>query len=248
MAYQEVGFRGILGMLMPATTTVQTPSFYKMLYGVQGVSFEMARILPPGYPDWATRESMVKMAESEDLLRGVDHLMSIPVKVIGYGCTSATYVLGRKGAEELVKRIEDRSGIPATTMGTAVVKAAIHLGISKVSVLTAYTDDLNQVLVDFFREFNIEVLRIEGLGLLSDQAIERETSPDLAYRKVKELDRHDAQGIVISCGQFRCLDSIAPLERDLGKPVITSNQASLWHMLQLAQIKEPILGFGKLLE
>jgi maleate isomerase len=37
------------------------------------------------------------------------------------------------------------------------------------------------------------------------------------------------------------------LERDLGKPVISSNQASLWQALRMARVREAIAGYGRLL-
>ncbi len=37
------------------------------------------------------------------------------------------------------------------------------------------------------------------------------------------------------------------LERDLGKPVISSNQASLWQALRMAGVREAIPCFGRLL-
>jgi len=36
------------------------------------------------------------------------------------------------------------------------------------------------------------------------------------------------------------------LERELGKPVVTGNQASIW--VALRTIKEPVEGYGKLLK
>jgi maleate isomerase len=39
---------------------------------------------------------------------------------------------------------------------------------------------------------------------------------------------------------------IETLERDLGKPVISSNQAMMWHALRSAGIREAVPGFGKL--
>jgi maleate isomerase len=38
-----------------------------------------------------------------------------------------------------------------------------------------------------------------------------------------------------------------PLEQDLGKPVVSSVQASLWRALRLAGVRQPIDGFGRLL-
>ena len=46
---------------------------------------------------------------------------------------------------------------------------------------------------------------------------------------------------------FRCVGIIETLERDLGKPVITANQASLWHCLRMTGIRTPVEGYGALL-
>jgi maleate cis-trans isomerase len=43
------------------------------------------------------------------------------------------------------------------------------------------------------------------------------------------------------------IDIIEMLEHDLKKPVISSNQATMWQLLRMVQINEPIHGFGRLL-
>jgi maleate isomerase len=40
---------------------------------------------------------------------------------------------------------------------------------------------------------------------------------------------------------------IDALERDLGRPVVTANQASLWRCLRLAGLSPSIDGYGRLL-
>ncbi len=62
----------------------------------------------------------------------------------------------------------------------------------------------------------------------------------------KKVDRPEAQAVFISCSNLRTLDIIEKLERDLGKPVITSNQASLWGMLRLIGDRRAIPGAGRL--
>ncbi len=46
---------------------------------------------------------------------------------------------------------------------------------------------------------------------------------------------------------MRPVGIIQKLEQDLGKPVISSNQACFWHTLRLAGVKEKIEGYGTLL-
>jgi maleate isomerase len=37
------------------------------------------------------------------------------------------------------------------------------------------------------------------------------------------------------------------LEREIGKPVVTSCQAYIWHALRMAKVKQPVTGFGRLM-
>jgi len=49
-------------------------------------------------------------------------------------------------------------------------------------------------------------------------------------------------------GNFPTLDWIASWEQEFGKPVITTNQATLWAVLGAMQITTPLPGKGRLLE
>jgi maleate cis-trans isomerase len=56
-----------------------------------------------------------------------------------------------------------------------------------------------------------------------------------------------ADGVLISCGGLRTFEVIETLERDLGLPVVTSNQAALWAGLRMTNVKDPVQGYGRLL-
>ena len=74
--------------------------------------------------------------------------------------------------------------------------------------------------------------------------------PAAAYTLTQEVARKvkDADGILICSGALRTFEVIDLLERDLGLPVVTSNQAGLWAGLRLGKVREPVHGFGRLLE
>ncbi len=63
-----------------------------------------------------------------------------------------------------------------------------------------------------------------------------------------DANSEKADGILISCTNFRSLEVIDQLEMDLGKPVISSNTASMWKILQLAGVKDKVLGAGNLFQ
>ena len=50
------------------------------------------------------------------------------------------------------------------------------------------------------------------------------------------------------CAKMPTFRNIAPLERDLGVPVVTSFQAMLWHVFSTLRIHEPIRGYGRLFD
>ena len=72
-------------------------------------------------------------------------------------------------------------------------------------------------------------------------------APSYLMEMAAGLDRPDADAIFISCGALRSLDIAAALEAQVGKPVVTSNQALAWDALRLAGIPDMIPGFGRLL-
>ena len=63
--------------------------------------------------------------------------------------------------------------------------------------------------------------------------------PEQTYRFARDVFEAtpDVDGFMISCGNLRTLETIVKLEADFGKPVITSNQAGLWHALRLAGVQ-----------
>ena len=68
-----------------------------------------------------------------------------------------------------------------------------------------------------------------------------------AYRLAREADAPAADAVLLSGTGLPTVGVLELLERDLGKPVLSSNQASLWRALRMAGVREPITGFGRLL-
>ena len=61
--------------------------------------------------------------------------------------------------------------------------------------------------------------------------------------------RHDeAEAYVMSCANIRVAPIIAELEEKLEAPVVTSNQAMLWHCLRTGGLGQAVHGYGALLE
>jgi maleate isomerase len=138
------------------------------------------------------------------------------------------------------------SGIPATTTSTALVKGLKALGVFRVSFATPYIDEVTQRGTEFLKSHGFDVVAQKGLGLRTDHEI-GEVTLDTVYRLVKEVDRPEAQAVVISCTNLRTVGRIETMEHDLRKPVVSAIQASFWDCLRIAGVHETVAGFGRLL-
>ena len=230
------GRRFRIGLIVPSSNTTMGPEFYRMT--PEGVSVHTARMR---FVE-ATPEALRKMAD--DALKAAEDLATAEPDVMIYGCTTGA-LLGRASWErELVGTIRRDTGIKVITTAMAVIKALKSLKVGKVAVATPYTDKLNDLEEAFLRKHGIEAVSIRGLGIIRNIEI-GEKSPQTAYRLAKEVFKPEANGIFISCTNFRTIEIIEKLERELGRSVVTSNQASMWSALRL--IREPVKGYGRLL-
>jgi maleate isomerase len=230
------GGRLRIGLLIPSSNTTMEPDFYRM--APEGVSVHTARMRL----DEVTPDGLIRMAD--DAERGAALLATAGVDVVVYGCTTGSLVGGVRWEEDLVDRLHDNTGIQTMSTSGAVVGALRTLGARRVGVATPYTEVLNRLETEFLEEQGFQVAAIEGLGLVDNIEIgrvEREVIEGLVEAVAGEADT-----IFISCTNLPALDLIDGLERRHGRPVVTSNQASLWAALLDSSVKE-ITGYGELL-
>lgn len=193
-----------------------------------------------------TRENLEQMMEQVD--RAAREVASARVDVIAQCGTPGVFVHGFGYDRTVIDRIESATGIPATTMATSVVEALRRLGVRRVTVGTAYTDDLNELLRAFLEASGLEVCGVLGLGLVRNVDI-GDRPPEVAYRLGRRIfaQTPDAEALFISCGGLRTFEVIEPLEEDLGVPVTTSSQATFWNALRMSGVRAQVHGFGRLL-
>ena len=229
--------RAKLGFVLLATEqTVQDDLLTLIPEGI-GVHFTRVAI-----PDDINVESLDGTAESlTEAARLI--LPDGSLDVISYACTSGSIVVGE---ERVFERL--RAGNPkakTSCMYTAVRRGLEVVGAKKIVVATPYLDEINQLEAETLARDGFEVLDIQGLNIRADSDMVR-VAPDYILEFAASLDRPDADAIFVSCGALRTLDILEALERQAGKPVIASNQATAWHALRLAGIGDKIPGYGRL--
>jgi maleate cis-trans isomerase len=123
-----------------------------------------------------------------------------------------------------------------------VADALRALGAARVSLASPYAPWLNERLRQYLTAAGFEVMAMQGLDTQNHSAVTTERIEAL----VTEVDRPEAQAIFISCSNFPTLGLIESLERKLAKPVVASNQASMWKMLRLMGDRRALPGAGRL--
>jgi len=238
-----IGWRAKIGVIVPSTNSTCEYEYNKM--APDGVSVHAARVFNPK----VTKPEEKGRGLSEmhkGLSRAAKELSSVNPKVIAFCCTSGSFIKGKEYDKEIISNIEKETGIPAITTSTAVLEAFKKFNIKKIAMATPYIEEIAKKEVQYFEESipNFKVVAVKNLGIWTALPI-GDLYPSSAYISAKKVDTQEAEAIFISCTSWRTIEIIELLENDLKKPVITSNQATMWLALKKVGIFK-VEGYGKL--
>jgi len=217
------------------------------------VEGEMTQYAPPGVGIHFTRLPGSEDVTVENLLemeKGLEDAASRFVfdgdllDVVCFACTSASALIGEERVNAALTR-----GAPIakpTSLINGVIKALRVLEVKRIVVGTPYLDSINTLEAEYLVEQGFKILDFQGMNILKDPDIRR-VSPGFIKRYAKQIDRPDADAIFLSCGALRSTEVIEEIEKEIGKPVVGSNQTMLWNTLRMAGIEDRLDGFGRLL-
>jgi maleate isomerase len=211
------------------------------------MEYECWRMAPPGASIHASRIPHTDDSEAtllhmvEKAPGAAEVLAHAKVNAICFGCTGGSFV--KPGYDqEIIDAIVDATKVPTTTTSTAIIDALKALGVRNVAIASPYPEWLNDRLAKFLEGSGFRVVSKKGLNVECPAFL----PPDHAYHVACDANCTEADVILIPCTNFRSLEVIEKLEMDLGKPVISSNTASMWKLLQLAGAKERVKEAGTL--
>jgi maleate cis-trans isomerase len=232
-----------IGLIVPPQNTVNEIEWRRML--PPGIDFGVVRI--PLHADTESAEG--KRQLRADLQKALDQLAAGKPDVVAYACTAGSMALP---LDSLTQAMTQMCGKPCVATAPALIHACRQLGLKKVVIATPYHDALNAHEVEFFKACGMEVLKIRGLGIGAGGPHEYVNLARVPKQQVYEHARDTwvpgADGMVVSCTDFASLEAIPRLERQLSRPVISSNTATLWAALRAAGVQTRLSGFGRLLQ
>lgn len=163
---------------------------------------------------------------------------------IGYGCTSGATIIGEDEVDRLIKSAHPNA---KTTNPITACKAALHaLDLKSIALVTPYAVSVTQAMQDNLQAAGFAVTAVATFNQSDDFTVARIDAQSLYEAVMVMGGRDDCDGVFISCTSLRALPIIAKAEAELGKPVLSSNQVFIWHLMRLAGLSTVPEGAGTL--
>lgn len=232
-------WRATIAYMLPSSCLVYEHEFRLITASLPGVIGVPSRLLITQ----CDRAGLEKMNTQIEL--AAQQLATCEPDLVMYMCTSGSFMRGNRGEHAIRTQITALTHRPAATTSQAVLAALRHLKLRRVVMLTPYNEDLTRREARWLQENDIAV--IDSLGRdIPDNLDRGRQYPETSYHLAKRLRHVEADGIFLSCANVRSIEIVEQLERDTGKPVVSSSQATTWFALRQCGIQDSLPGFGRL--
>ena len=219
----STGFaRARLGLIIPSSNRLSEPHF--------------RRFLPPDVGLHVTRLRMTGVHNKplgpllEDVARAAATLGDARCDVIVFHCTANSMEHGLEGEQKILDAVREASGAQALSTAQGVVEALRASAMKKLVLISPYPQSHNDHEKEYLEALGFKVIHDVALGVPS---VDYPHVPPSKWLEVTRANlRDEADGIFLSCTNTTQIDIIALLEAELGKPVVNSNQATIWASLK----------------
>jgi maleate isomerase len=244
-----IGSRGRIGVIIPSTNI--------------GVEYDCQRLIPAGVtwhfarfwveqPDLSSDNLFLAFIEAirSTIPYAMRDIMTCEPSYIMMGMSAETFWGGLDGNVEFEARLRDQIGPSiGLTSGAAALKSALDaFGAKSVSALTPYQPVGDEQVRRFLEESGYTVRNVVGLKCDTATSIAHTPPREVIDTVLKQLDGDNVDAIVQAGTNLSTLDIFPALEKQLGKPVIPINVATIWHALRAHGIDDKFFGKGWLLE
>ena len=226
-----------IGLIIPSSNRLTEPQFQK--YAPREIGVHVTRLRMTG--KW--RKPLAELKAS--IAEAAAALSDTKPGVIVFHCTASSMEAGLKGESIILEAIQEASRCLSMTTGQAVTEALRALGAKNLVLISPYVAELNQHEIHYLDEASFKVVHDFGMGLSGgDDYIN--VTPEEWEEIARKNQRSQADAYFLSCTNTTMIEVIDKLERELKKPVVTSNQATLWACLRRLGLGRAIPGLGKL--
>lgn len=171
----------------------------------------------------------------DDLPKAAELLSSsIQFDVIGYACTSGATVIGSELVKSLVQ--SKHKNVCVTDPIDSAVASFKKLNCKKIAFVSPYEASVTTLLSNHIKDKGFEIVKTISFDEKNESAVARIREED-SLRAIVEVANSECDCVFISCTNLKTFSIINEAEKEIGKPVISSNSALLWNMMKLANVK-----------
>lgn len=234
-----------IGVLVPFTNTNLEADIARLL--PSDISAHFTRI--GGYsltkiPDASQMQEM-GTSNIEDALQLISGVLP---DLVFYGCASATLTHGLEFDHKLTSKIKKLTNANAITAAGALISSLKTIGALKIGFASPYVGDVNEQAIQFLSQAGFDTVQCADIGYAVDSHGQGALTPAMIYDLALRADHPDADAIVMACTDLRAVEAIEQIENEIGKPVITSNQAMVFCALNTLGISHNAPKYGRLFE
>jgi len=190
-------------------------------------------------------DALREMGSPERLAAGLQQLRLSGAETVVWACTSGSFVHGWEGAHEQVRNLARAAGMPASSTSFAFVHALREVGARRVAVGATYPDDVAELFAGFLRAGGVEVAGVRGAGIITAAEVGTWGEEEV-LALARAADTPDADVLLLPDTALHTIAHVPALEKELGKPVLTANQVTVWEGLRLADRRVNAPGLGAL--
>jgi maleate isomerase len=227
--------RARIGLIIPSSNRLSEEQFNR--YAPEGVHVHVTRLRMTG----PQRIPPEELPEHIDAAAGL--LADAKCDVIVYHCTGSSMESGLEAEQAVVSAIAASTGRKATSTASAIVDALHAVDAHDLALLSPYMT--NEHEISYLRSAGFNTVQDRPMALAGSDAFV--STPSSFWLDVTtEAKDPDVDTYLLSCTNIQSAAVIEQLEERLGRPVITSNQATLWSCLRMCGLNDVIPGLGGL--
>ncbi len=233
-----------IGMITPSSNTTIEPLTTRIFAALgEAVTTHYTRIRVTHI---SLASSSLDQFAADVLVEAARLLADAGVDVIAWNGTSGAWK-GLQADRDIVARIEMETGIPATTSTLDLLEACRRLGISRWGLATPYLPEVHEAIRRTYAAEGLETVASAHLGITVNREFAEVPSPRIEAL-LERVAVPEAQGIAVVCTNLPAAAVAARVEEATGRPVVDTLAATAWRTLRLAGVRQPVRGFGRLLE
>ena len=233
-------WRGVVGVIKPTMRPGSLEEFIRLL--PEGIG-----VIPlfVGFQRGTEEEFREALRAYEDR---VEELVKFGVDLVHPEGAPPFMVHGYEGERNIIRGWEKKHKVPIVTASMTQVEALQALRAKKVLGVTYFTGKINETFSNYFVEAGFEILAMEGISVAFEDVGRLSSQEVYAHTRQAFLNHPGADAVYMLGSGWRTLDIIHLLEEDLQVPVVHPVPARVWAVQKRLHVRQPVKGFGRLLE